>query len=155
MNGITLCNTGSRELETGVPNSFKCLGESIDFSNGATEALYKHWLRLLKDEPDRPGKRILQPFLERMADLAGSSLGISGFGMTADRMPEPLLDMRAAWTLMRLVRLTAEDVRSVEGIPPDAWDKTPPQWRSTLAEYGEERTWKMHRTLENWVLPPC
>ena len=40
---------------------------------------------------------------------------------------------------MRLARLTAEDVRRIEGIPRDAWDKTPPQWTSTLAEYWEER----------------
>ena len=89
-----------------------------------------------------------------MADLAGSSMGISGFGMTQDRMPEPLLDMRAAWTLMRLVRLTAEDVRSVLDIAPEDWEKTPLHWNSTLREYWEERVWKMHRTLEDWVVPP-
>ena len=137
-----------------MPNHFLCNGERVAFTNGATELVYQHWLRLLEREPDQPGKRILGPVLEQYADLAASSAGISGMGMDRDAMPEALLDMRAAWTLMKLVRLTGEDVRSIEGIPREAWDETPPSWTCTRAEYFEERMGQFHRALAAWVVPP-
>ncbi|HZB26542.1 MAG TPA: hypothetical protein VE379_10440, partial [Vicinamibacterales bacterium] len=52
----------------------------------------------------------------RYLDLAHHSSGISGFGMDRAFMPPELLDMRAAWTLMKLVRLTADDLRGIEAV---------------------------------------
>ena len=136
-----------------MANLFLCNGERVKFGNGATEMLYKHWLRLLEDEPDRLGKRILQPVLERYVDLAAGS-GIAGFGMDRERMPEALLDMRAAWTLMKLVRLTVDNVRRAAGITPDAWERTVQGLDQTMVERWEEVLRHFHDALADWVAPP-
>ena len=139
-----------------MPNQFLCNGNLISVSNAGTVMLFKHWLRLLDEMPDREAERLLRSFLIEQTRLAEASSGISGFSLDRPHDADhPLSNKRVAYTLLKVIRKSAEDVRRIE-MPggPRAWDETIPKSEVTRAEYWEDVLWTFHMALAAWTQAP-
>jgi hypothetical protein len=90
-----------------VAESFLCRGEWIDWSNGATKALFECWAAMATESADRPGMTAVAAYLRWSLDSSGP--GNRAFGMDREVFPDTLAGPAEIAALLEVIQRTADD----------------------------------------------
>jgi hypothetical protein len=90
-----------------VAESFRCRGEWVHFSNGATESLFEGWERLALSDATTSGMAAVAAYLRRAIDHGGA--GCRAFGMDREFLPDELAGPAESAALLAVIERTVAD----------------------------------------------